>query len=353
MASYRQFQLALDVAYGRPPKMLSIVLVSSVAVVAAEKGNRELLIALGCEVPEHLQLEHQQEELEQDPDGPLVDLLIEERLDELRGISIQAELCEYEPFQEDAEDEAKLINYALKPCRSLELQLHAYREWKTRSYAWDRDSTPVVEGTAQSDVSSLLRFLGFYQHSEGIALKSMKQLTTVHPSKLQGYCEFLVARPVTHGTISNYLNGLCNMLGYVQSLCLTNAHDDSSDFEDAPNTVDALIDATLKLRSQAEKQAKVENLYRPRHPGWCSWPEATQTRRNALAAMDAKLRQRPFNRQEVLVVVEDVLLLSFNTIMPPDRCGVIRRLCLEDTLKQHSNGSWYIDVTQFKHKTSR
>ena len=43
MASYRQFQLALDVAYGRPPKMLSIVLVSSVAVVAAEKGNRELL----------------------------------------------------------------------------------------------------------------------------------------------------------------------------------------------------------------------------------------------------------------------------------------------------------------------
>ena len=67
MASYRQFQLALDVAYGRPPKMLSIVLVSSVAVVAAEKGNRELLIALGCEVPEHLQLEHQQEELEQGP----------------------------------------------------------------------------------------------------------------------------------------------------------------------------------------------------------------------------------------------------------------------------------------------
>jgi hypothetical protein len=39
--------------------------------------------------------------------------------------------------------------------------------------------------------------------------------------------------------------------------------------------------------------------------------------------------------------------------MPPDRVGVIRRLAFEDTLKKHTDGSWYIDVTAFKHKTSR
>ena len=128
MSHYREFQLALDPACGRPPKMLSIVLVSSIETIAVERGNRELLIALDCEVPEQLLLEHQQEEHEKDHEGPLVDLLIEERLDELREISIQAELCEYEPFQEDAEDEAKLANYALQPCRSLELQLYAYHD---------------------------------------------------------------------------------------------------------------------------------------------------------------------------------------------------------------------------------
>jgi hypothetical protein len=108
--------------------MLSIVLVSSVEVIATDKGNRELLIALGCDVPEQLELEHQQEELEQDPEGPLVDLLVEERLDELKGVSIQAELMEFEPYPEREDDEAKLMNYALKPCRSLELQLNAYSE---------------------------------------------------------------------------------------------------------------------------------------------------------------------------------------------------------------------------------
>ena len=32
---------------------------------------------------------------------------------------------------------------------------------------------------------------------------------------------------------------------------------------------------------------------------------------------------------------------------------MIRRLAFEDTLKKHTDGSWYIDVTAFKHKTSR
>ena len=166
--------------------------------------------------------------------------------------------------------------------------------------------------TAQSDISCLLRFLGYYQHNDDATVKGLKELTIVHPSVLQAYCEFLIARSVTHGTVSNYLNGLCNMLGYVQSLCVAN--DDSSDFEDTPDTVDALIEATLKLRSQAENQAKVENLYKPRHAEWCNWPDAKQTCLTALAVMGAKLQERPFNRKEVLLAVEDALLISLNTI---------------------------------------
>ena len=97
------------------------------------------------------------------------------------------------------------------------MQLYAYHDWKTRAYAWDRDATAVVAVTAKSDVSSMLRFLGFLD-LDGTTVKGLKQLTAVHPSKLQGYCEFLIARPVTHGTVSNYLSGLVNVLAYVQSL---------------------------------------------------------------------------------------------------------------------------------------
>ena len=183
----------------RQPKMLSLILVSSLGEVSiALRGNQLILEALGCDVPEEWQLKTRQEELEKDPEGLLVDLLIEERLDELRELSIQAELCEFEPYPELAEDEAKLVNYALRPCRSLELQVNAYHEWKTKAYAWDRDSTAVVEVTAQSDTSSLLRFLGFYQQSADVTVKGSKELTTVHPSKLRAYCEFLFARPAGH-----------------------------------------------------------------------------------------------------------------------------------------------------------
>jgi hypothetical protein len=59
------------------------------------------------------------------------------------------------------------------------------------------------------------------------------------------------------------------------------------------------------------------------------------------------------SREKANLLLEDALIISFHTVMPPDRVGVIRRLAFEDTLKKHTDGSWYIDVTAFKHKTSR
>ena len=89
MGAYRTFQVALDPTSNRPPKMISLVLVSSVGVVAVERDNRPLLEALDCEVPEQMQLEARQEELVADPGGPLVDLVLGERLSELQEISLQ------------------------------------------------------------------------------------------------------------------------------------------------------------------------------------------------------------------------------------------------------------------------
>ena len=50
-----------------------------------------------------------------------------------------------------------------------------------------------------------------------------------------------------------------------------NADDESepdSDEEADDGAIETLIEATFNLRAQAEKQAKIEKLYRPRHAAW-------------------------------------------------------------------------------------
>ena len=124
-----------------------------------------------------------------------------------------------------------------------------------------------------------------------------------------------------------------------------------SDSEEGSCTLEALTSAAFNLRKQADKEAKIQKMYRPRKPGWISWHDAKLTRLNVLKALEDQPRKQSSDKS--MLVLEDALLISFHTVMPPDRVGVIRRLAYEDTLKKHTDGSWFIDVTAFKHKTSR
>ena len=375
LAVYRDFQLALDPLSTKKANAVSIVLVSDVCALAVERDNRALVAALGGEAPERWHLEAQQQELAEEG---LVDVVLDERLEEMdvqdeldeqEAVQLQEEMNAFEPYAEGDEDAEKLSRYTLQhPSRHLRSQLAAYVEHKTKKLAFNRTSIAVENVTAESDVRAILRFLGWlHLTKKQPALGCLTLLRKIQPDVVEAYCDFLIGRPVQYGSIANYLNGLYNIFQYVQHIPIDSATDPISDSEsdsEDPNqsngektrrhgsdSLAAVVEATFNLRKQAEKEAKVQRLYRHRKPDWLSWGDARQTRLNVLEALKKLPRRQA--RDATVLLLEDALIIAFHTVMPPDRVGVIRRLAYNDTLKQHTDGTWYIDLTAFKHKTSR
>lgn len=338
---YAAFQQALDPG-SIGSKRITLVPGRIATTLAMANRNRGLLEALGEQVPEAWIKEDEQAALDQEDlvdlnlEDELATLRQEEPLDELMEVAIQAELGEYVPFED--EDEPTPQQYALKPNRHLRSQLAAYKEWKTRKLVGARVSAAVQPVTAEGDVSCLLRFLGWLDGDKVDGAQDIGVVRSVQPEWLDEYAAFLIeTRGVAFGSVANYVNGLLNVLQFVQAT-------DEQDLE-------PLIRAAFNLRLQAEKEARTQRLYRERHPEWIDWSEARDTRHNVLRALD---EWPSTDHRKTLELVEDALLISLHTVAPPDRVGVVRRLCMGETLKRReSDGTWFIDLSKFKHKTSR
>jgi hypothetical protein len=349
LLAYREFQLALDNdSTVRPPKMLSIVLVTSVAEVCVDlRGNLELLEVLGCPVPEAWVLADKQAALAKEH---LVDLMLNEEIDllnERNQVSLAEEIIEFVTFAESPADEIQLKGYAMQPTRHLTAQLNAFVQHKTATFAHNRESAAVRGVTATSDVQSILRLCGWLWTVE-VRISDLRELRTLAPERLQEYCTWLIEqRAIKYGSVSNYLNGIQSVLEHLLTIPML-----ESDNDESIDRLDELMQATHNLRSQAEREAKEQRLYRARKPDWISWATAKVARESAMAAMRVALKKRPANRSKQLLAVSQALVISLLTVMPPDRCGVVRRLAFGDTLKKR-DGSYHIDLTSFKHKTSR
>ena len=89
-------------------------------------------------------------------------------------------------------------------------------------------------------------------------------------------------------------------------------------------------------------------------PNWISWEDAQRTR---IAALDKYSRlhkpQTQEQRDAKLKLAEDCAILALLTYQPPDRVGVIRRLSLGGTLVFEEDEGWHVDLTKFRHKTSK
>ena len=112
------------------------------------------------------------------------------------------------------------------------------------------------------------------------------------------------------------------------------------------------LDEIIRLRGQAESQAKHEGLYTKRSKDWISWEEAQQARvRAENAYMSLPAGTAPAKKMQFL---REWLAISFFTLMPPDRVGVVRKLRLTMTLKRSSDGGYELDLTQMRaHKSAR
>jgi hypothetical protein len=56
------------------------------------------------------------------------------------------------------------------------------------------------------------------------------------------------------------------------------------------------------------------------------WVCVEQTRLSALKLLEAKLPEKPQSREQILLLLEDALIISFHTVMPPDRVGKLYSL---------------------------
>ena len=141
-------------------------------------------------------------------------------------------------------------------------------------------------------------------------------------------------------SLANYTSGLINTLAWVLS---------THEVEDAQGI--STGDQLINLRSQLEAQARIDRMYRKRSPNFISWEDVQKTRLAVAKAYAAvpPTADRAVKRKALL----DLLVVLFHSITPPDRVGVIRRLKFGVTLVKEKPGEWAIDLTKFRHKTSR
>ena len=113
------------------------------------------------------------------------------------------------------------------------------------------------------------------------------------------------------------------------------------------------LEQVVNLRDQASKSVKEQTLYEPtRVGGWITWPEVQETRVKAIAAYNALAI--PTHKQR-LTALKEAVMISFMSLLPPDRVGVVRRLRFKHTLVRRAGGGWRLDLSQRKdgHKTSK
>ena len=200
-----------------------------------------------------------------------VDPVLDEVIDdfEQEEVQLQEEMAAYEPYVAERGDDEKMKSYTMKPLRHLQGQLDAYVVHKTKKLAFNRATSAVEDVTAESDVGAILRFMGWLKNSEGQQVIScLSMLRKVKPDVMEAYCEFLIERPVCYGSVANYMNGVYNVLTYAKQIP-HQGRDSSSDNEttgEDDDTLTELTEATFNLRKQADQQAKVQKMYKPRKP---------------------------------------------------------------------------------------
>ena len=312
----------------------------------------QVLESLGLAVPAVMAKER--EHAEDERDG-VVNLVLDDELSAIHAAeaaTLQQELDEYEPYKLSDEDDAKLEAYKLNPVsRHLSGQLGSFKDFQTKILECRREGAAVATATATSDVSTFLRFAGWLKSMNHEPMQCLSMFLSVTADDAQDFTTFLTGtREVSYGTVANYLNSLLNMMSYVSANAQSLESIHHAPFDVA--NFDTLTKCTKNLRQQAESQAKRDKLYKHRKTDWISWSEAKDTRH----AVMKKVAEMPKNisRTKKLTLLTDALVINLFTVMPPDRCSVIRLLSVMDTLKQEKdNDNYYIDLTRFKHKTAK
>ena len=265
-------------------------------------------------------------------------------------------------FREDNIDNpvASTLRYSLPAnlqSDALKAQIEQFRAYRRERFSLFRRGPLVEETTIASNISSLLRFLGYLHYEHELAVLDMGVFALDNISQLVlKYVEWLERRrgckrvsptdkwqPVSCATVANYLNSLVAIVKF--QLC------------QQLDKRDPLIDQLRNLRSQAESYSFTAKRFEKAHPEWCTWAELQMAREKCRAAFDDMDSSEDTDRDSraYLLQLRELCLLCLFTICPPPRCSVIRLLEWDKTLVASgaSAEQWHLDLTDVGHAATR
>ena len=256
---------------------VTLLPIASAAAVCRIRGKSPEAMAFlrACapsQLPRSWELQAQAEALEEDE----VDVVLEDDLAEAEDADADVAFAHelqgggFASYNATAADETNAREYGLKASEipaNLSREADKYIAFKVEPLEARRASTAVVETTAQSDLNSFYRFLGFLKLKRLIPAEVLHLSLSLlaHPSAADWVGKYLAfmkdERKLAFSSMANYLSSLYSLATFVF---------DSDDFEVVDAVADAshtVLNACVNLRSQCEALAKEKGLYSEKRGG--------------------------------------------------------------------------------------
>ena len=285
---------------------------------------------------------------------------MEEENDEHAEVTIGHELIsDFTAFATIEEDDLK-VQKLQSLSATLVKELAEWKAFRTSTINRFRSGSKVELISHEGEVATLLRFFGWLQTVKEVREPSMKVLRH-HDicSVVEEYARFLEEKQLKWSSITNYLTAIIS----------------AATFANVENETPPPLDQLANLRRQAEKEARVQTLYRRKSDNWIDWEDVQRTR---VAVTRAYNEAAPAMKASIL---RDAVIIHLHSVCPPDRgarpdilkahrmlplpsrdaenlalllatVGVIRRLRWNLSLRKQPDGSLVIDTTKQKHKST-
>ena len=229
---------------------------------------------------------------------------------------------------------------------ALQRELDSFAEWRLKPINRERDGVSVEPATAAGNRADALRLLGWLKSEKNIA----PSLGGVFGSErldqaVQAFVEHLRACGRTYATCAGYIRSFIAVARFVHAARVARAPRGSV-------VSTAAVDAMRRAHRQIMQQARLEQKFSAAKPkAWLDWPAVLTARARAVSQYELRKEEGgPGARARLF----DAALLTWLTVVPPDRVGVARKLQLGVTLKPTAaTGGFELDLrTPDAHKTA-
>ena len=228
---------------------------------------------------------------------------------------------------------------------ALQRELDSFSEWRLKPINRERDGVSVEAVTVAGNKADALRLLGWLNSKRNIAPSFGGVFGSEHLDQaVQAFVDHLRACGRTYGTCAGYIKSFIAISRFVHATRVARAPRGAAVSTTA-------VDGMRRAHRQIMQQARLEQKFSAKPKSWLDWSAVLTARARAVRHYELhKEEGGPGARTRLFVAA----LLTWLTVVPPDRVGVARKLQLGVTLKPTAAGGGFeLDLsTPDAHKTA-